>query len=160
MKTINAPLILMLTASLVACDTNMENIISAEDLAAIRAMETAYTMADIYNDSLVAYIDDTGIENDATCFYYDSAFHHYDSLFEHNHKKYSHMNSGDDHGSGDWGMGSGWMHGNSGMHGNGGMHGGNNSSGHHGFNSNNCTGDNLALMDSLMANHEPYHVGN
>ena len=154
MKTIKAVLIFMVTASFVACDTNMDNILSAEDLAAIRAMESAYSYADIYNDSLVTYMNNTGIDNDVTCQYFDSAYHHYDSLFEYNHERYSHRNSGDDHGSGNWGMGRGWMNGA------GGMHRGNYGSGHRGFNTRNCTEDNLALMEALMADHEPYHFGN
>jgi hypothetical protein len=151
MKTLKVILVLMLSTSFIACDTNLNDILSAEDLAALNAMETAFNGAEMYNDSLKSYVDNTGITNDATCEYYDSMYHKYDSLFEVNHKMYSHQNNGDDHGSNDWGMGSGWMNGMGNM--NGGSHGSNS----HGFNTSNCTADNLELMDELMESHDPYH---
>jgi hypothetical protein len=144
----------MVTTSFVGCDDNMDNVLAEEDLVALRAMEAAYVNAELYNDSLISYVSQTGTTNDANCQFYDSAYHHHDSLFEVNHKRYSHNNSGDDHGPNDWHMGLGWMNGM------GAMHGGNHGTGSHGFNTGNCTSENLTLMDSLMTCHRPYHTGN
>ena len=139
--------------SLNACNTNLEDIMSADDIAALQAMDAAYLSAVENNNSLASYIETTGITNDQTCFYFDEMYHHYDSIFEANHMMYSHNNSGDDHGSNDWAMGSGWMSGSGGMMGNGGMMGSE-------FNSGFCTSNNLDLMDSLMLAHEDYHPTN
>lgn len=154
MKTIHTILVLLVAATFVACETDTNNVLTSEDLEALQAMETAYVNADLYNDSLIFYVNRTGITNDANCQFYDSGYHHHDSLFEVSHKRYSHKNSGDDHGPNEWHMGSGWMNGM------GPMHGGNHGSGYHGFNQGNCNSGNLALMDSLMTLHEPYHTGN
>jgi len=154
MKTIAAVLIVFLSIGLIACDTNMEDPLSLDDIAALAGMEAAFTKAKIYNDSLQAYVDNTGVNNDAFCHHYDSVFHHNDSLYGVHHKRYSHQNNGDDHAANDWHMGSGWMNGM------GNMHGGMQGSGQHGYNSNNCTMANIELMESLMESHDPYHFGN
>lgn len=135
-----------------ACDTNMDSVISVEDLNALAAMETAYNGAVSSNNSLTDYVNETGIKNDATCLYYDSVYHHYDSLFDANHEMYSHHNAGDDHSANDWHMGSGWTGGMMGGHTGGSGHM------HSGFNASACTADNLEMMDSLMTAHDPYHV--
>ncbi len=141
------------TLSFYACNNNLEDVMSAEDIVALQAMETAYYAAVTYNDSLATYIETTGITHDETSFYFDSMYHQYDSMFAANHELYSHMNSGDDHDGDSWMMGSGWMNGSNG-HMNSGGHTGN------GFNASFCTSENLDLMDSLMLAHENYHPGN
>jgi hypothetical protein len=152
MKTIRIISILSIFFSLLACNTNLEDIMSSDDIAALQAMDAAYAEAIIYNDSLATYIQNTGITNDETCFYFDEIYHQNDSIFAANHMMYSHNNVGDDHDSNDWMMGSGWM--SSGMMGtSGGMMGS-------GFNSSFCTSNNLDLMDSLMVAHEDYHPTN
>jgi hypothetical protein len=158
MKTIKSILLAGIFVSLFACSTNVEDIMTADDVAALQAMATAYTNAAEYNDSLASYINNTGITNDETNFYYDDMYHQYDSMFATNHAMYSHNNNGDDHDGSSWMMGSGWMSGNgnmgnSGMMGNGGMM---NSE----FNASFCVSNNLDLMDSLMNAHEDYHPGN
>lgn len=144
------PLAIALIA-LTACNTNLENIMSADDVASLKAMEAAYLSAVESNNSLANYVESTGITKDQTCFDFDKVYHHYDSIFETNHMMYSHNNNGDDHSIGSWSMGSGWMGGTGGM------------KGHHGnmtsnsFTSSFCTSYNLDLMDSLMLAHENYH---
>jgi hypothetical protein len=160
MKTIITVSIVMLSICLIACDTNMEDPMSLDDLAALAGMEAAFTSAKTYNDSLQTYVDNTGVNNDIFCHRYDSVFHHYDSLYGVHHKRYSHQNNGDDHASNDWHMGSGWMNGMGSMNGMGNMHGGMQGSGQHGYNTNNCTTANIELMESLMESHDPYHFGN
>ena len=137
-----------------ACDTNLDNIMSAEDFVALQAMESSYIAAVESNSSLANYIGSSGITNDQTCFNFDKAFHKNDSIFEDNHMRYSHKNQGDNHTSENWSMGNGWMSGNGGMMGNNGSMMGN------GFNSNFCDSKNLDLMDSLMIAHDDYHPGN
>ena len=152
MKTIKTFFALSILVSVTACETNMDEI-SAADLVALEAMETAYTAVLEANNSLSTYIVNTGIRNDETCFNFDEAFHHNDSLFELNHNMYSHGNQGDNHGTGSWSMGSGYQHGAGGMMGSGNIRGNN-------YNSNFCDSNNLNLMDSLMATHEGYHPVN
>ena len=136
--------------SLNACSSNLDDIMSADDITALQAMETSYIAAAEANSSLANYIESTGIADDQTCDYFDHEFHESDSIFEANHLRYSH-NNGDNHNSGSWSMGSGWMNGsggnNSGMMGN--M-----------FNTNICDSSNLNLMDSLMLVHDNDHPGN
>jgi len=144
------PLAIALIA-LSACNANLENIMSADDVAALEAMEAAYLSAVESNNSLASYVETTGITNDQTCLHFDDVYHHNDSIFEANHLMYSHNNNGDDHNSGDWSMGSGWMSGSGGMMGHhGGMTG-------NSFNSSFCTSNEIYLMDSLMLAHENYH---
>lgn len=138
--------------SLNACNSNLDDIMSADDIAALQGMETSYIAAVEANSSLASYIESTGITNDQTCFSLDSTYHQNDSIFEANHMMYSHNNSGDDHDTNNWSMGSGWMSG-SGHMGHSGVIG-------HGYNSSFCTSDNLDLMDSLMIAHEDYHPEN
>ena len=126
---------------------------SANDIAALVAMETSYNAAVEANTSLANYIESSGITNDQTCFTFDQAYHENDSIFGANHNMYSHSNSGDNHDSNSWMMGSGWMNGSGGMSHNGGMMG-------NGFNANICDSNNLDLMDSLMNVHDDYHPGN
>ena len=154
MKTIKIIGLLTVVFSFYACTTNLEDVMSATDIAALQAMEAAYTTAGVYNDSLATYIETTGITNDEACFYFDDMYHQYDSMFAANHNMYSHNNSGDDHSGDSWMMGSGWMNGTNGGH----M--GNNGHMGNGFNANFCTSENLDLMDSLMNAHENYHPGN
>lgn len=156
MKTIKLMLMAGVAFTFYSCDTNMNEVISADDLSALQAMETSYLAAVEYNDSLANYIDRTGITDDETCFAFDNIYHQNDSIFEANHMMYSHSNNGDSHGQGDWSMGSGWMSGGT-NHGNGGMMG---SNGMMGFESSFCATNNLDLMDSLMVAHEEYHPGN
>ena len=147
--------------SLNACNTNMDDIMSADDVAALQAMETYYIGAVEANSSLANYIELTGITNDQTCFDFDRTFHENDSNFETNHMMYSHNNGGDTHASGNWSMGSGWMSGGSGgMMGNGSNSNGGMMGNGNGFNSNICASNNLDLMDSLMNVHDNYHPGN
>ncbi|MCF6361265.1 MAG: hypothetical protein L3J29_10955 [Cyclobacteriaceae bacterium] len=149
MKTINNFLIAGFVLFAFACNTSMDDMLSSTDIAALQAMEASYAGAVEANNTLATYVETTGITNDQTCFGYDSSFHQNDSTFEAGHMMYSHNNSGDDHNSNSWSMGSG-MNGSS-----GGMMGGNHSGG--GFNSQNCSQSNLELMDSLMLAHEQYH---
>ena len=147
---------IMITAliSFNACNSNLDDIMSASDIAALEAMETSYIAAVESNNSLANYIESTGITNDQTCFAFDQAYHENDSIFEANHMMYSHRNRRDNHSSESWTMGSGWMSGSGGTIGNnGGMMG-------NGFNPSICDPNNLDLMDSLMTVHEDYHPGN
>ena len=160
MKILKTVLIVSVIFSLAACDANLDNVMTTDDVAALQAMETSYYTAVEYNDSLANYIETTGIRNDETCFSLDSMYHQNDSIFNANHMMYSHNNSGDDHDSNSWMMGSGWMSGSAGQMGNGGMMGSNGSQMGNGFNSSFCTANNLDLMDSLMDVHEDYHPGN
>lgn len=153
MKTTKLILLVSVCVSLNACKTDLEDIITADDITALKAMETSYFASANYNDSLVSYIVRTAINNDETCFYYDSRFHHYDSMFNANHMIYSHKNRGDDHDGDSWTMGSGYMNGNGGMIGNGAQM-------MNRYNSGFCTLDNPNLMDSLMQAHSHYHPGN
>jgi hypothetical protein len=159
MNTIKISIMTIALFSLNACNTNMDDIMSADDIAALQAMETSYIGAVEANSSLANYIELTGITNDQTCFDFDIIFHENDAIFAANHMMYSHNNAGDTHSSGNWSMGSGWMSGGSGgMMGNGpyssgGMMG-------NGFNSSICASNNLDLMDSLMIVHDNYHPGN
>jgi hypothetical protein len=158
----NAIKILIMTIalfSLNACNTNLDDLMSASDIVALQAMETSYIGAIEANSALANYIEVTGITNDQTCFDFDRIFHENDSIFDTNHMMYSHNNRGDTHSSGNWSMGSGWMSGGSGgMMGNG----PNSSGGMMGnmFNTNICDSNNLDLMDSLMIVHDNYHPGN
>lgn len=156
MKTINNFLIAGFLISTFACNTNMNDVLSSTDIAALQAMETSYGGAIDANNSLATYIETTGITNDQTCFDLDSAFHQNDSTFEAQHNMYSHMNEGDDHGNDSWTMGMGMNGGTPGgtMGGNGNMGSGSMGSG---FNSSICNQGNLELMDSLMEAHEQYH---
>lgn len=160
MKTIKIFIITTALFSLNACNSNLDDIMTADDIGALQAMETSYVAAVESNSALANYIDSTGITNDQTCFDFDQAYHENDSIFETNHMMYSHNNSGDDHDSNSWMMGSGWMSGNGGMMGNNGGMMGNGSNHNDGFNSSFCIGNNLDLMDSLMNVHEDYHPGN
>lgn len=139
------------TVLLGACTNHMNEVMSADDIAALQAMEQAYYAAGAYNDSLAAYVDTTGITDDEMCYYFDDMYHYHDSLFAIHHDMYSHSYSGDDHGKSSWQMGSGWAGGGHGQmgHMNGVV-----------FNSSYCTDANLDLMDSLMVAHEGYHPGN
>ncbi len=150
MKTINNFLIAGFIISAFSCSNGIDDVVSEADLAALQTMETSYAGALDANNSLATYVETTGNTNDDTCFNYDSIFHQNDSIFEVGHMMYSHNNNGDDHDSGSWDMGSG-MNG----FGNGGMMGGDHSG--EGFNSQNCSQNNLELMDSLMLAHEQYH---
>jgi hypothetical protein len=161
MKTIKLMLMAGIAFTFYSCDTNMNEVISADDLSALQAMETSYLAAAEANTALADYTTTTGITNDETSMGFDNDYHQNDSIFEANHMMYSHSNNGDSHDQGDWTMGSGWMsggtnHGNGG-HGNGGMTGSNNMMG---FESSFCATNNLDLMDSLMVAHEEYHPGN
>jgi len=158
MNTIKIFIMIIALFSLNACNTNLDDIMSADDIAALQAMETSFVAATEANNSLANYIALTGITNDQTCIDFDNTYHEYDSMFEANHMMYSHNNSGDDHDGDSWMMGSGWMSGNGNM-GNGGMMG-NGSNHNNDFNASFCTGNNLDLMDSLMDVHEQYHPGN
>lgn len=140
-----------------SCETNLGGIMSSDDIEALQAMETSYAAAAESNSSLADYIETTGITNDQICLSFDKVFHDNDSIFEANHMKYSHNNSGDNHSSGSWSMGSGWMSGNGNQTGSGSMMG---KGGMMGFNSNFCTSGNLNLMDSLMNTHEAFHPEN
>jgi len=161
MKTINIFLLagFVLTAS--ACSIFMNDVISSTDIAALQAMETSYSGALEANNSLANYIESTGITDDQTCIDYDAIFHQNDSTFEAGHMMYSHSNSGDDHNSGNWSMGSG-MNGGGSLNGAGNMMGSGNGNGMmgSGFNMQMCSQDNLELMDSLMLAHEQYHPEN
>ena len=152
----NAIKILIMTIalfSLNACNTNLDDIMSADDITALQAMETSYIAAAKANSSLANYVESTGIANDQTCDYFDKDFHENDSIFDANHLKYSH-NNGDNHSNGSWSMGSGWKNDSGGINGN--------NSGMMGnmFNTNICDSNNLDLMDSLMIVHDNYHPGN
>lgn len=160
MKTLKIFIMISVFFTLYACNTNLDDIMSADDVAALQAMETAYVSAAEYNAELAAYVESTGNTNDSTCFSLDSMYHQNDSIFNANHMMYSHNNSGDDHDSNSWMMGSGWMSGSAGQMGNGGMMGGNGNQMGNGFNSSFCTANNLDLMDSLMDVHKDYHPGN
>lgn len=157
MKTINNFFIAGFIATAFACTTNMNDVLSSTDIAALQAMESSYSGAIDANNSLATYVETTGITNDQTCFDLDSAFHQNDSSFEAGHMMYSHNNSGDDHNNDSWTMGMG-MNGsgssNGTLGGNGNMMG---SGGMNGFNSQICNQNNLELMDSLMLSHEQYH---
>jgi hypothetical protein len=160
MTTIKISIIAIALFSLNACNTNLDDVMLADDITALQAMQTSYIAAVESNSSLANYIESTGITNDQTCFSLDSTYHQNDSIFEANHMMYSHNSSGDDHDSNSWMMGSGWMSGNSGQMGSGGMMGGSGSQMGYGFNANFCTANNLDLMDSLMNVHDDYHPGN
>ena len=153
MKSIQLISIIGVLLTLNSCQTNLGNLMSANDIAALGAMETSYNAAVEANTSLANYIESTGITNDQTCFAFDHAYHENDSIFGANHNMYSHRNSGDNHDSNSWMMGSGWMNGAGGMMGNSGGMMGNR------FNANNCDSNNLDLMDSLMNVHDNYHPG-
>lgn len=155
MNTIIKFFVVGLTVSLFSCTNNMGDIMSSADIEALQAMNTSYDSSIEANNALADYINTTGITEDETCFYYDSIFHHENDEFELYHMMYSHSNEGDDHGTNDWMMGSGWMNGNM-MGGN--MNAGNTMDSH--FNINNCTANNLNLMDSLLDVHDMYHPGN
>jgi hypothetical protein len=156
MKTINNFLIAGFLLTAFACGTNMNDVLSSTDIAALQAMETSYTGAIEANNSLATYVETTGITNDQTCFDLDSAFHQNDSTFEAGHMMYSHNNSGDDHDSGSWSMGSG-MNSSGSSNGSGSMMGNGGSMMESGFNMQMCSQGNLELMDSLMVAHEQYH---
>lgn len=154
MNTIKIFILITALFSLNACNSNLDDIMSADDIVALQAMETSYIAAVEANSSLANYIGSTGITNDQTCIDFDNTFHENDSIFEANHTMYSHNNRGDNHSSESWSMGSGWMSGSGGMmSNNGGMMG-------NWFDSSFCTTNNLNLMDSLMIAHEDYHPGN
>ncbi len=152
MKTINLFFAMALLVGITACKNTMNNVLSETDKLALQAMETSYAAAVEANNNLAVYVDTSGITNDEICFSYDADFHQNDSIFESNHMMYSHSNSGDDHSSSSWSMGSGMnndedhdKHGN--MMGNGTM-----------MNfSDYCSQQNLELMDSLLQAHEQYH---
>ena len=159
MNIIKILIITIALFTLNACNTNMDDIMSADDVAALKAMEISYTGAVEANSSLANYIELTGITNNQACFDFDRTFHENDSIFGNSHMMYSHNNGADTHSSDNWSMGSGWMSGGSGgMMGNGsnsnrGMIG-------NGFNSSICAANNLNLMDSLMIVHANYHPEN
>ena len=153
MKSIQLITLIGVLLTLNSCQTNLDDIMSANDIAALGAMETSYIAAVDANTALANYIESSGITNDQTCFAFDHAYHENDSIFGANHNMYSHRNSGDNHDSNSWIMGSGWMNGNGGMNNSGGMMG-------NGFNANTCDSYNLNLMDSLMNVHDDYHPGN
>lgn len=151
MKSIQLISIIGVLLTLNSCQTNLDNIMSANDIGALQSMESSYFAAAEYNDSLASYIDNTGVNNSAICFYYDDMYHQNDSIFGANHMIYSHNNNGDDHQMSEWIMGSGCMNGN--MIGNMGITS-------NSFNSSFCNINNLELMDSLMNTHDNYHPGN
>lgn len=154
MNTLRISIMTIALFSINACNTNMDDIMSAVDVAALQAMETSYIAGVESNSALANYIESTGITNDQTCFDFDKAYHENDSIFEANHMMYSHNNSEDNHSSGSWSMGTGWMSGSGGMMGNNsGMMG-------NAFNSSFCDSNNLDMMDSLMNVHDNYHPGN
>ena len=153
MKSIQLITLIGVLLTLNSCQTNLDDIMSANDIAALGAMETSYIAAVDANTALANYIESSGITNDQTCFAFDHAYHENDSIFGANHNMYSHRNSGDNHDSNSWIMGSGWMNGSGGMNNSGGMMG-------NGFNANTCDSYNLNLMDSLMNVHDDYHPGN
>jgi hypothetical protein len=82
---------------LTACRTDELGEIPPQDEKALIGMEDALFGIISYNDSLVSYVDGTGITNDSTCFYYDGQYHSSDSLYNMHHNNYSHGNGGDDH---------------------------------------------------------------
>jgi hypothetical protein len=160
MNTIKIFIMTIALFSLNACNTNLDDVMLADDITALQAMQTSYIAAVESNSSLANYIDLSGITNDQTCFDFDRIFHENDAIFAANHMMYSHNNAGDTHSSGNWSMGSGWMSGwmSGGMMGNGSNAGGGMMG--NGFDSSICASNNLDLMDSLMIVHENYHPGN
>ena len=148
MNTLKIFLIITALISFNACNTNLDDIMSDEDIAALEAMEISYNAAVEANTSLANYVESTGITNDETCLAFDRVYHENDSIFEASHNMYSHNNKGDNHDSNSWMMGSGWMNNTGNMMGNGG-----NNEFTQGF----CYSNNLDLMDSLMVTHENYH---
>ncbi len=129
---------------------NQEGIgeMTQQDQLALLGMEDALLGIISYNDSLVSYVDATGITNDSTCFYYDGQYHTSDSLYNTHHNNYSHGNGWDDHqccgmmgNQGNMGQTNYMQHMNN-EHGQDGM-------GHH--------EEDHEFMDSLTTAHDQYH---
>ncbi len=151
-------IVLLFVAGAIISGCNNHNGIgemSQQDELALLQMEASLLGIISYNDSLVSYVDATGITNDSTCFYYDGQIHANDSLYSMHHNNYSHENGWDDHqccgmmGSGMGNQGNmgqtNYMQHMNNEHGQTGM-------GHH--------EEDHEFMDSLMTEHEQYHPEN
>ena len=92
-KVINLALLGFLIISF-ACDDNMNNSFSQNDITALDGFRLSYTSAYDENEALKITLneaDSTGIH------LHDSLYHHYLDLFEDHHSNYSHENNHDDH---------------------------------------------------------------
>ncbi len=147
-------LLMLLTVAglmLTACNTaNDFNDLSQQDQVALLGMEEAIFSTIAYNDSLANYINDTGITQDSTCYYFDDHYHRHDSLFNMHHNNYSHGNEGDDHQCCNM-MGNNSMGGQTNYMGN--------MMQNHDQNMMSHSMDDHYVMDSLEVAHEQYHPG-
>ena len=138
----------------VGCNDNVIEEMTQQDEKALIGMEDALFQIISYNDSLVSYVEASGINNDATCFYFDRKYHTGDSLYNMYHNNYSHDKDRDDHQCC-------------------GMMGGNNSQGsmnninvtqhmnnEHGQEGMGHHQEDHVFMESLYATHKQYHPGN
>ncbi|MGE5519782.1 MAG: hypothetical protein ACM3VS_07650 [Candidatus Dadabacteria bacterium] len=72
--------------------------LTVDQVNAVKLMTSSYSLAKVYNDSLVAAVNDIIPHADATMInHLESMYHHYDTEFESCHNSYEHNNSAADH---------------------------------------------------------------
>ena len=144
--------LVILAALLIGCTLNFSchkqaeeaDTLKGDDLVAFKGMQTAYSNAKLYNDSLMSCTDSL---QQIHC---DNTYHNYYEQFDLHHNNYSHSNSFDDHHH-DGGGGMQQQDGNGTNHGNCACCGSDSDSesGHYEVDH--------TMMDKLNQQHQPYH---